>query len=270
VTHFGYRLVDLAPDDGIAPALRFPVPDRRGHGTTSFANYSYQDSRYPDPGVFAGYDLLINDFRAFAAQSTSAAVPIGDVRTNLRGSIARHNYSFGVHGEAHTAGVADPLMAADFGGFAAPARTISFLVTPFTQVIWTGQLSVRLKTTLDPRAGRLEWASAQIDLSADSGFSRELAILENEGAQTKTLSTELELTSFNRSAVMAQSYIAASLYTTGHTRFVQPAVAAAVPEPGTSALMLCGLGGVAATAARRRRRGTLPATDDGAASRAAA
>lgn len=258
LTHFGYRLIDLRPGDGIAPAIRFSVLP--GNGGTEAAAFVTENT--PPLPTQAG-DNLGDGFQSFKPMAVSAVLPGVQARAALSGTLVAHDVAVRTQGmllngpdTAYTGSFLTRMWPA-FSG-----RTV-FEVTPFTRVVFAGSVSLKVRRTASDAGSFQELALATLDsaVSTAPGESQNLSIhleaSEDSGLREDQYAAWQRFVYLNRGATTNTGSIDLQLGTEGYTlsslKARLPASVSPVPEPDSAALGLCGLGFVAVAAWRRRR-----------------
>src|SRR5690349_8677627 len=90
--NFGYRLIDLNPNDGIAPALAF--------NDAAFSTGRGPSGDYDLTGLVASTRRWMAPFQRFPQASRDVSAPNGWAEAALSGSVADHSYSAVVRGGA--------------------------------------------------------------------------------------------------------------------------------------------------------------------------
>jgi hypothetical protein len=279
ISHFGYRLVDLRPGDGIAPGITFSVlPPGRFGGSEITSSFAYADLRLDPDGIttLRGSDSVRDSFNIFKPMSTNTAMPGLGTAGRMSGSLAARSFEFLASGHFDPAGVdganwqgtafrtdTNPAVFGEGGG------VNSFRLAPFTRVVWTGQAAIALRSTDDLGAStkHATTGAVTVELRAEDrsllGQFSHVESLAQSGPGQRRYNAPLRLVLSNDSADSRLAFIAATSVASGSILSTAGAIAP-VPEPGTWALMLCGLGLVGAAArltpavAARRLRRTPP------------
>ena len=259
---FGYRLIDLRPGDGLAPSITF----RRGGSSSVVALAVEQTPRFD----LTANDVMHDGFGAFKPMSAVSDTPMVNAEANMAGSMAKHDFGFSTRGSflndrassSYKEFVARASPVGEFG-------VVQFEVTPFTRVVFAGQLNLSAKTS-----GFMENAEALLktDISTAPGITTprltSLLVGLNTGKVEDHLSQWERFVYNNGTAAQSigsfsawvEIYGAANWSALGAAdRISQLAFkssAPPIPEPSTSALTLCGLGIVLCLARRSRLHST--------------
>jgi hypothetical protein len=249
-------LYDLNPNDGIAPGFSF-LPGAISIVAAGVDDYANAQFLFDRADGVASFDPV-------AVQSTS---PLGDARASVTGD-----------GSAEGVVATAQARAQGFGGnvdtwVQAEALPVlgGFSLTPWTAVRFEADTVVTATTTVgcDDRCWWYEvmYASASLGVEVD-GPVREQHIAYRDaqaryaplgngvfGGETVDNSGLLGLTFANASALETQANFYMSAFVSGASPFP-------VPEPGTWALMLAGLGTFGLIASRRQQRGRQSAGDE--------
>ncbi|WP_157271041.1 PEP-CTERM sorting domain-containing protein [Azohydromonas aeria] len=260
LTNFGWRLVDLNPDDGIAPALSFnDAPWFTGVGANA-AEGPWPDGVSLPPQSANASRSYGAYFSRFPQLAREAATAHASAAVMLSGDVAAQTYSAVASGQSRNTR-ADPLFSSSF--FAnyivnsqAPLPGLPpMTLTPFTAVVWSGELLLQASTTLPIRGNRFEQAGANAVLELRDRATNERLASFSEFIATRRYRAEsvsralpLSLTWENATASAATAWFDTRLTAYGNS--FQP-----VPEPGTWALTLCGVALLAGVARRSRARG---------------
>ncbi|WP_157265285.1 PEP-CTERM sorting domain-containing protein [Azohydromonas aeria] len=243
---FGYRLIDLRPDDGIAPALALG-PNfynlRADVGSDSCmppycsaqGSYVHKGGQFDDGGsLFREVDF-----------------PYAEAAFGISGALASHSLEIHAQGVARNTRASRVLSSrATLTG--TPAYRVAFTVTPFTEVVWSGTLLVDLAQTLGRRGARVEVADAEgrMLLTDEAGETVEQAFfghyLTPGQVDRRSGMQDFGLGFANAGAQSRQFTLETRFDLQGESLFP-------VPEPGTNWLMLGGLGLLAGVAGARRR-----------------
>jgi len=210
--HLGYRLIDLAPDDGIAPLLRWT--------SDSFLAYA---------SVYDGQANLIDTVQIETPGSSGFSNDYAGARVDAQEDVQG--------GTAHIR-----LDLASGYGYASSNRGLHFTLSPHTQVVFG--LDADLWASADPAAGSLPTALAELYGSlhgiGDGDWTFNTRAQVNGGSQHGSLS----VAAVSQDA-WVDGYLAYSAYAVAESQ-VMP-----VPEPAPAALLMGGLT-LMATWMRRR------------------
>ncbi|NML14699.1 hypothetical protein [Azohydromonas caseinilytica] len=258
LTDFGYRLIDLNPDDGIAPAMSVnPV--------SFFAELSTNASEWAQAGEPGSPRTQLSRsrdwtqaYQFFPSVGRAVATPHVEASAQLSGALAEHGFSAVLQGQARNP-LADPALGGRFLVDAAPARLSGvsgfqpILLTPFTQVVWTGRIALDALTTLPKVKGGRESAYAGAGISVWSyggsfsdSFTAAVEVPRYRPGHASA-SHDIELFFANESAAPAYAVLSSQMRVEGQS--FQP-----VPEPAVAWLTLCGLGVIGACHRRQRRQ----------------
>lgn len=258
ITGLGYRLFDLRPADGIAPAISFDLDYSR-----ALQHAVAIEGRVPN-----GEPLLrgqvwkelswVAPFQFFPQEQRTVETPNAAASARMGGSLRAGSYDLVAEGHAHNT-LDDPDFVSRFAAssVASDSSLISgnvraFSLTPFTQVIWSAHATLDAATTLGKRGGRFEEASASVFMQVYDAARQPMDVFE------RTLSVpayrprhvserwEIELGFVNADSAPSYGFINTGVHVAGNA-FLP------VPEPAAPWLMLCGLAVVGG--ALRRRAG---------------
>ncbi|NML17265.1 hypothetical protein [Azohydromonas caseinilytica] len=256
IENFGYTLIDLDPNDGITPHLDFSLkPDSNwSSGAGAYSKYEYMGSRAPGQ-LMRVTDNIFDGFKSFIPLSSQVVGPTGRAATDMGGSIHDRSFNLNAQVSSLNAGNPDQRAHTDLYASVGPSGPGSiFGVTPHTQVIWTGDLSMRLEKTLDPGFEQLEeihgYWSGYTDL--DHVQQQTLTISSRENPGERLYQSAFSLSFINDTATSTTSFVSVSVTASGSSNVVRLGAAAPVPEPAGVLLMLCGLGVVAGWSVRAR------------------
>lgn len=224
-----WTLIDLNPDDGIAPGIEF----------SSEAASSVADAG--GPGAY--------DWQAGFTTPTLAAEGSGprDARASTDG--------VGSGFAAFWSVIAGFTYASVY-----PVAAAGFTLTPWTTLVLSGSFSGHARTTLGSDGSALEYAYAlgylQINVNVDNRWESHTASRQAHAGVTLTTAGYTGMDdSFSERFSLGYSNVSGNSISGTMSAFanVQGAGLTPVPEPGTTALMLAGLASVGFVAARRRR-----------------
>lgn len=200
VNHLGYQLIDLAPDDGIAPSLAWTGDA----APLAYAHIYDQDGLEID-GVqidtfgTAGFD------NAYAAMQVDAQSDAAHIRLDLYSGY----------------------------GFASSNQGFHFTLSPHTQVVFSSEADLWAAPTPAPHDNLTALAelygSLHLEGDQDGAFSTQARV--DAGSEHHTLS----VTAASQDA-WVDGYLAMNAYAVAESH------ALPVPEPQTSAMLLCGIG----------------------------
>lgn len=222
---YGWELIDLAPDDGIAPTITF---NHELRGAVAMAVYS----EYSQP-------IVVEEFRASPEGSVTVVAFTGDVQSSA---------TFDSQ-QLHAAG--------DFGemGYYASYATLDahYTLSAHTRLLFTGQAIGTLDERADD-AGMFSHAQVTVRLSeqpAGPFFSREIA--SSRPGQGMSFDELFTLELVNDTAAPLSAHLTMLAHSAGNTWAPAP-----VPEPSTWLMLGAGLAITAAAARRRAARRTEP------------
>lgn len=249
-----FTLIDLAPDDGVAPELVFTRDFDWGMGTSGTARVSRTD------GSGAQTDALDDYSQGF---SSAALLTPGEASAALEGASAKASStsnSFAAQAVASPSPLSpDKLREATAQVHAiANNHPAGFLLSAHTSLLIQGRYSV--EASLDAIGASQDRARAEVTLDISFGAddaSRQLVSLSRSVLVGRTPGLSLEDS--------ASGDFAFSFYNTGQTAWqgvfgsrvvhAEASIGSAVPEPSSAALGLCVLGTSGALLARRRKGG---------------
>ncbi|WP_198321056.1 PEPxxWA-CTERM sorting domain-containing protein [Azohydromonas aeria] len=268
ISNFGYSLVDLRPRDGNAPGIAFStLAPALGGGSEVNSEIGYLDRRIdPDGFGLGAQDRAQDGFRIFSPLSAGASLPGISTSGSMSGSLAQRSFSYGATGRFDLGGASGAnWLGTGFRTDTAPVTAGPggpgldvFVLAPYTRVAWSGRASIRLQATddLGPGAWHFTQGYVGFDLSSESGQRAQYGqyrSLNQQGPGKRVFEQAFRLGLSNNSATPL--LVRMSAVSTASTQIYRPSSLAVspVPEPGTWALLLCGLGLVGAAAARARR-----------------
>ncbi|RSZ55919.1 PEP-CTERM sorting domain-containing protein [Massilia atriviolacea] len=257
VTNFSYTLIDLLPDDGIAPSLTIAYRSNYPGASTASGEVS-QNSTF-EPWFTDSRSQFTTPFNRDVAASIGTRA--GTASASTTGADFQ---SLQLHAAASTTSIAAASRAAN--GSASSTIT-EFVLSPGTQVSFFADFNAGTSTTLPAGNVLREYARtyASFSLNADaqdgwngftSTFSEAVAsnwAFPNSPAATDSVSERLSLTLGNTSLFSSTLTLGISLSSTVQVYDASPVPPSPVPEPATTAMLLAGLTLVAGAARRRRK-----------------
>ncbi len=269
VLNFGYRLIDLNPDDGIAPGIELlPFAATTSGSSRAASRYIYLNRPLFGGTDLQGEDYAVDDTQMFSPMlSTQIDGPGLHADTRIAGSLAERSLSYSASGFLHyDAPTADDRRGSGFSAVSVPAAALSgsgataFRLTPFTQVVWSGDMLLQVEGSVGRSGDTSESVYAffnasvrNADFESLGDFSQALSMVLNAPGRDQ-LSMAMSLSFSNAGAGSAIGYFDTTAVVEGNLQQFSSTGIPPVPEPGTAALMLCGLGLVAGTALARRHR----------------
>lgn len=264
ITGFGYRLVDLRPQDDIAPAISFDLDFSRASQAVYAAEGHVPNGERLLRGLHGKGMSWEAPFQFFPREQRSVATPNASATARMGGSLADGRYQALAEGHArNTPDDADFVSRFAASSIASDSSLVSdgvraFSLTPYTQVIWSGHVALEAASTLGKRGGRFEEASAGVFMEVYDAarqpldlFQRTLSVPRYRPAHLSER-WDIELGFVNLgSDEWAHGFINTGVRVTGNA-FLP------VPEAGTPWLMLCGLGVLAGALRRRPPAATQP------------
>lgn len=252
LSNFRITLVDLAPDDGITPTLTFV-----GEGGPPFSSFAWgRASLYALP---SGTELFTDFYQAngptapFSSAEGSASHPNAVAVSSLQAAADRLGpHVFSAQGSALAAAGAQAMY---YAGASAPGYiSLTFSVTPFTQVLFDGDVLLEAGvTSSDPsdqasaRAEVFAYGQGDSGGQAPSQSSRDLLGISADVSQPwLSVSRAMSASFLNNGSALITGQLVASVYVSGVS-------SSAVPEASALGLVLAG-GGVVAAGAQRRAR----------------
>ena len=233
LTGLSYELIDLRPEDGIAPAVDFAASEGR---TSSFNElYSeFRDRPYFKNGFTEGIftPFTIANRKPMASMRTEAVWNDGSLDITTRATAQA--------------------TAPDRGGFETYLfKGAFFFLTPHTQMVWTGHYEMEASVEGGPDTSPSwnswvyfrhpdEWREVTIEATAFGDPANGPAVARREGDISFTITNPYDYT-YDRSV---------SLVVETRGGFIS-----AVPEQSSYALMLLGAGVLGQVARKRRARG---------------
>lgn len=232
---FGYSLIDLAPDDGIAPALTFQF---QGYGVDAYVREGPWRNHEPPPAATEVRKVGLYDRDAPIFKG--ASLPHSSVFFGLSGAFADHGFTALGKGSLQI-DRSDP----DFGGeysLSGTSALLSMSLTPMTQMVWSGTLAVFGENTIGRRGVRTETneisASVALHNTANSEFYDYVSkgfVLRGNGPMRQRDVSDFSLVYSNLGSRPVDVDLTASMRGVGQGMLP-------VPEPGAHWLLLCGLG----------------------------
>ncbi|NHZ82458.1 PEP-CTERM sorting domain-containing protein [Massilia sp. CCM 8695] len=256
LSNFSYTLIDLLPNDGIAPSLSIVTPQGYAGGASVFGSLSQSDSVEP------WFDDARSQFTAPYDRDLAVglATSVGTARASLTGT---DFHSLQLHTVASTAGT--PAASRHAKGQSGLNIT-EFVLSPGTRVSFfadfTGsalitpegeahqafrdyaeiQARVSLNANIQNRPGEYVYVSNFINREAWNGHPGE-----------SPASERFSLTLDNKSAFSADLSLKYDLHATVQALKATEVPPTPVPEPATTAMLLAGLALVAGAVRRRRK-----------------
>lgn len=242
IDNFRIQLIDLDPNDGVAPAIKFD--------DGSFLLYSGQADGFGSSDGSGGYA-----FAPFAQVSTNATDGAQAARAALAGDVFGAGASIAVSASTgSTAPVANGIASLESG---TPTGYYGFTLTPQTRVLFLGDANTTASTDL---LGRSDSGQARIEFSTfadgaiDSTGGGVYLLSDVSTAAHDAQSQQLDVTLANASdqSLHGEVRLAMSAEATTYA----PVVVLPTPEPDAALLPLLGFGWLAL---RARRRGAAQA-----------
>ena len=230
----GFQLIDLDPNDGMAPAIAF-------FGTQNYLENRVNDTRSP-----------INEIST--NRSTTNFDPLSSTL-----SMAHVNASVG-NGGGQFGSLTSQATLAGKGQFGSMAMlNTGFTITPKTLLVLFGHVTIN--RSVDPTdASQEAHASANMSLTGglmgnnigfqSSGFNQYYYGAQNVASNHFDHDFSASFSNLTSAALNGQFNSQVAIYGAGLGGFVPPPTSP-VPEPETYAMMLAGLGLLAAVARRR-------------------
>lgn len=250
LSNFRITLVDLNPDDGIAPALSFV-----GEGEPPFSSYAWGRatlrSLADGSELFNDYYQISGPTAPFSDAAGSSSNPNAVAVSSLEAGADRlgpHTFS-----AVGSAGAPLGMQASYYAGAAAPGYiNLTYSVTPYTLVKFDGDVVLEAGVvSSDPS----DQSSAKAELFAygqggltPSQSSRDLLGISADMSQPwSTVSRAMSASFLNDAGGTITGQLVVSVYVSGMAT-------SAVPEASALGLVLAGGGVVGAAGARRQRR----------------
>lgn len=259
---FGFRLTDLDRNDGILPGISFsPLLKSLDGGTTVLA--FAQEERSPRDWI--AEDFRYNGFVAFKRMGVGASTPAVQAAARVSGGLAANIFDTRIFAGGSILNDAATTVPREFAAYATTSfqNRVGFVVTPNTRVDFMGRLRMDVERTVTGPSLLAEQVSASIDVDysfapfAQTRYTNQLNLDSNSPLQA-SVSRRVVFSYKNATAEQGEGIFNLIVQARGGT-FANPALhalspAAPVPEPGSAALALCGLGVVAGAARYARRR----------------
>lgn len=256
LTNFSYTLIDLLPDDGIAPSLTI-VQSSAFPGGSSASGYASQNATF-EPWFTDSRSQLTTPYNRDLA--TNIGTRAGTASASATGADFQ---SLQFHAAAATTSIAAASRAAN-GSTSFSLN--EFVLSPGTQVSFFVDFNASASTTLP--AGVFQeyartYASFSLDANAQDGWNKYVsnfievvaanAMYPNSPPATASASERVSLTLGNNSLFSSNLKLDISLSSTVNVNDASPVPPSPVPEPATMAMLLAGLALVAGAARRRRK-----------------
>ncbi|MDZ5458609.1 PEP-CTERM sorting domain-containing protein [Azohydromonas lata] len=259
IDNFGYRLIDLRPGDGIAPAIRFSPEGGSQVGAGTF--------QAAEPYDLRDEETKRNGFGEFQTMAVSASLlGIANARSSMSGTFHSAPGDFDVVARGALRSSADENILRAFGAYAEPVNEAygHYEVTSFTKVVFTGFVTVEARRTVANTASFLQLADAAVRIrytgTPNEVGTKEVSVELVRGSDmSKTVKERQRIVFENTTGSAASGFIGIYVGAQGQV-FEVPGIhkfapATPVPEPASMVLMLCGLGVVTAVARHARRDG---------------
>lgn len=257
LTNFSYTLIDLLPDDGIAPSLTI-VQSSAFPGGSSASGYASQNATF-EPWFTDSRSQLTTPY------NRDLAVNIGTRAGTASASATGADFqSLQFHAAAATTSIAAASRAAN-GSTSFSFN--EFVLSPGTQVSFFVDFNASTSTTLPAGSVFQEYArtyaSFSLDATAQDGWNKYVSnfieVVAANGAYpnappaTASASERVSLTLGNNSLFSSNLKLGISLSSTVNVNDASPVPPSPVPEPATTAMLLAGLALVAGAARRLRK-----------------
>ncbi|HMM55810.1 MAG TPA: PEPxxWA-CTERM sorting domain-containing protein [Candidatus Desulfobacillus sp.] len=243
-----YQLIDLNPDDGIAPSITFLMPDQFNGGPG--LSFAYTETEDTGTGLM---DARSNTGFGWAPLSANASVPgswasaaISGNGTPLGSTVSATGASYGTAGGSE-----------DYGKYFANMTTdAGFTLSPYTEVVFRAGVSLSASVTYGTYNDVWEEANAwgtffvwpDDEVNIGSRMVRAVpSYWDQDPIDNVSFNGILTVSLANNSADELDGYFGSYAHAWGNST-------APVPEPETWALLLAGLGIMGGVARRRRKR----------------
>jgi hypothetical protein len=259
IDNFGYRLIDLRPGDGIAPAIRFTPQGGSQIGAATF--------QAAEPYDLRDEETKGNGFGEFQTMAVSASLlGVANARASMSGTFRLAPGDFDIVTRGSLRSSADEHILRAFGAYAEPVNEAygQYEVTPFTKVVFTGFVTVEARRTVANTDSFLQLADAGVQIrytdAPNQVGTKEVRVELVRGSNMSDIVKERQQLVFeNTTGAAASGFIGVSVGVQGQV-FQVPGInkfapATPVPEPTSMALMLCGLGMITALARNARCNG---------------
>jgi hypothetical protein len=251
INDFGYRLIDLRPDDGMAPSIDFGNSSYYIKLSTAEGPYAgFRDNQMT--GSVATKIGLLEENLSITRSVTSGR---SDAEFGISGALSSHSFDWFMRGNAITSrGNAIQASLVQLEAVSGqPGLYWSMTVAPYTQVVWSGTFTLEAAQTQGKRGARYEDMNLSGGLTLldehreiIDGLSNFISIPRGSVDSQRKVS-EIDMIFSNDSATTRHILLEGSLSGMGQAFFP-------VPEPGTVGMMLSGMGVLAGVVCRRRRQ----------------
>lgn len=258
LSNFSYTLVDLLPDDGIAPSLTIARPSGNVGGSGASGSAS-QHAEF-EPWFVDSRNQQTNLYKR------DVAIDIGNRAGASSASVSGTDFS---SLQLRTMTSTTSIAAASRAGTASASSYITeFVLSPGTQVSFFADLYASTVTTLPAgnvlRENARTYTSFSLDATAQDGWrkyaSNFIDIIASNGTYpnspptTASASERVSLTLGNDSLFSSKLSLYITLNSTVDVYDASPVTPNPVPEPATAAMLMAGLALVAGAVRRRRKR----------------